>query len=647
MKWLRYAIIFLFPLIFFAISLLTLYDYGVNWDSLQHFVRGQIYYRYLTTGKKDFTGSGKSYYETTVLDFPWTEKMTIGHPPLTDILLAASNHLFYQKLGITGDIQGYHIYIVLITFFMACIVAVWSYQLFGWFASAVSVVALYSYPLLFAEQHFNQKDPAVAAYFTGFMYFLWLGITKKKVWSIVIAAIFAGLSLGTKFNILFAVPIVGLWLLSQKLPRPVIPALISVPVIAFLIFFATYPALWSDPLYKVISVINYYRDIGGPRCFYPPFTGKWFWECSDFHTIRLYVTTLPIPTVLLSLLGMVWAVKSVGKYRLAPLLWFIWFVVTLGRATLPITSLYGGSLRQIMEFIPAAALLSGFGAVFVRDEILRRVGSKPLYISLGILLCYIPVIFSMIRLHPNENLYYNVIAGGLKGAVEKNFPVATNTYGNGYKQAIDWVNANVPNGSDVYLAEGITSAVPSILFRPDIHYKGTAPPIRGHDGGYLIELNEPGMNIEMYHNMRFLRSFFRPIREITVDGTAIAYVWKNDREYIKNIPSLDSERSINVVQVTALADDEVVLDLGSPVILKRIGMQPSGDSCNSAIDEVMAFISGDGIHFTRILEDSYRTTGDAMEASLSVGAGTRFIKIYSYKSTTCRLSTVRFSAFSY
>jgi hypothetical protein len=665
MKWIRRCIVFIFPLLFLIISLVTLYDYGVNWDSLQQFARGQIYYQYLTTGKKYFT-STISYYEKTSLNFDWAQKMTIGHPPLTDILLAASNHLFYQKLGWTADIQGYHIYIVLVTFFMACIVAIWSYQLFGVFVSAISVIALYTYPLLFAEQHFNQKDPAVAAYFTACLYFLWLGITKKKVFPIVVSALFAGISLGTKFDILFAAPIVGIWLIfvffqrvqkgrswefrkvfGQILTPWMTVALIGIPIIAFILFFVTYPALWSDPLAKVISVVNYYRDIGGSRCFYPPLAGKWFWECSDFHTVQLYATTLPLITVFLSVAGAVWALKRVGEHYLAPFLWFLWLLITLGRATVPIMSLYGGSLRQIMEFVPATALLTGAGVY----AIVKHIRRAQALVYAGILLLYISVGVQMNHLHPNENLYYNMFVGGVSSAVRLGYTVPVNTYGNGYKQAIDWINKNIPYGSTVYLVEGITSAVPSIEFRSDIHYKGSAPILYTFDGSYLMELTEPGSDIRTYHNTKYVHAFLKPVYEKKVDGVPIVSVWKNDMEDATTL--YDYAKEVRMIpHIEPVAGNDVVLDFGGVHRIKRLEMKTTNPGCAIAINSAYAFLSVDGIFYSRMLNVSSdfslaATAYVSQGAYIFTGQPARFIRFYSFSNSYCDLSTVNYSVVTF
>jgi len=665
----RLGLILLLPILGLFISVSTLKDYGVNWDTLQHLVRGQIYYRFFTTGKKDFIGVIKpSYYETTVLNFAWTEKMTIGHPPLTDILLAASNHLFYKALGWLPDIQAYHVLIVILTFFCSLTIAVWSYQTLGFFASAISVLAFYTYPLLFAEQHFNLKDPAIASYFTFFLYFLWLGIEKKKSIFILVSAIFAGVSLGTKFNIFFAIPIVLIWIffligsyigktksickaLKRAAPLSVWIAIVSIPVISFVIFFLSYPALWNNPIKNIVSVFAYYENIGRSRCLYAPLTGPWILKCSDVHTLKLFATTFPIGTVALAITGFLISFFLVPKHTCVFLLWAVWFAVTIGRSTLPITSLYGGGLRQIMELAPAVALLSGLGAWHIRLRLQKIFSTRSqsrkiiLYVAFFILL-FAPVISSMIRLHPNENLYYNELIGGLKGAVIRGYPVSINTYGNGYKQAIDWINENVPYGAKVFLLEGITSAVPSYMFRPDIEYRGSAEPLFQFDQAYLMELSQPGMDILKYHNSLYANAFLVPVFEKKVDGVPIVNVWKNDKDHANLSYDYTSEK---ILQPKTLwrSNDEIILDLGNNEKLKRLEAKTDDENCTKSVRSTYTLVSLDGISFNRL----YPATGEFAQAAefyknkatvLFTGQTARFIKLFSFADTHCDWSSVEF-----
>src|SRR3989344_9163057 len=51
---LNLLLVLLVPILFLIISVLTLSDYGINWDSPKHFIRGQSYLHFILTGKRDF-----------------------------------------------------------------------------------------------------------------------------------------------------------------------------------------------------------------------------------------------------------------------------------------------------------------------------------------------------------------------------------------------------------------------------------------------------------------------------------------------------------------------------------------------------------------------------------------------------------------
>ncbi|MBI3397442.1 hypothetical protein HY045_03120, partial [Candidatus Woesebacteria bacterium] len=52
-------------LIFFLVGLFTLPHYGINWDTINHLPRGQVYLHYFLTGKRDFSDLTpyKSYWQ--------------------------------------------------------------------------------------------------------------------------------------------------------------------------------------------------------------------------------------------------------------------------------------------------------------------------------------------------------------------------------------------------------------------------------------------------------------------------------------------------------------------------------------------------------------------------------------------------------
>jgi len=407
-------------------------------------------------------------------------------------------------------------------------------------------------------------------------------------------------------------------------------AVLTVPIITFSIFYYSYPALWDNPISKILSVIQYYKEVGGSRCYYVPLTGQWISACSDVHTIRLLITTLPFVTLFLLFYGFLYAWKRINKHTCVLLLWLLWFVITLVRATLPITALYGGSLRQIMEFIPAVSLLSGFGAAFFWNSLGKRFSG---YVFI-LLLCYLPIIITMVRLHPNENLFYNTLAGGLKGAVDKKFPIAVNTYGNGYKKAIDWINKNAVSGSSVYIATGIASAVPSVYFRPDILYRGSLRYLEGFDHSYIIELTQPGMDIRFFHNMRFLKKFVNPIKEFSIDEVPYVTIWKLDDAY-KRIEQ--NTKTIKPIFIrTFLGGWQIEFD--HVYNMMNIQLVQGDDHCRYQLFNSYVLFSYDGVQYTRFSEQM------AAEKNKILFAGDKVKNIIFIPLTTdeCNMESLQF-----
>lgn len=589
-------------LIFAFVSIKTLPDYGVNWDSFQHLTRGHIYLRYLTQRKTDQPELGSeqriSYYQRTPLTFDWAQQMTIGHPPLSDILMAVTNRIVWGKFGLVGDIESHHIYVVFMTILTVLMIGSWSYLAFGPVASFFSVLALCTMPYLFAEQHFNIKDPLVLSYYTGALFFLWLALEHKKIWPIIVSSLFFGLSLGTKFNILFSIFPISIWFASlrfwenKNLTKIISAFLIIMPVIAYGMFLYSYPALWVSPVQKTIDVIKYYQSISKPleACTYYPLTIYWFEQCSDWRTPLLFVTTTPLITLLLFVFGLVLSRKHIVQKSNVVLLWTMWLLITLGRATLPVASLYGGSLRQIMEYVAPLSLLSGVGAMLVFKKILQ-VRNKYIFVVVTCV-SYILVVMQIIKIHSNENVYFNELIGGLRGAVRYGLEGANNTYGNAYKQGVQWLNTNAEYGSTISLGMGIRSAIPDGYVRSDIQYVGDQSIISAQKGEYIMELAYPGMNVNDYFRMRYALRFLNPVHIISVDGIPLLYIWKNDKQHTRVNQQVEYEipKSAYQEQVT---NDTVRFSFTNTIPIKRIEFFYNNNACAASVQNALLSVSND------------------------------------------------------
>src|SRR3989344_879768 len=219
----KFIVGLMLTILFFGISLFTLSDYGINWDEPNHYIRGQAYLRFFLTGKDNYNDLPKikSHYPNVVgrnlpsgvvfgdesfrrsiyqydasrngsQTYRWYLKNDFGHPPLNGIFASFSNYIFYQKLGLLGDIQGYHIFIIAVTSLAIFSIFLFTSSIYGIFAGIVASLSIFLYPLLFSESHFNIKDPVEMSFYTFSIIAFYFGITKKRWKWIILTGIFAG-----------------------------------------------------------------------------------------------------------------------------------------------------------------------------------------------------------------------------------------------------------------------------------------------------------------------------------------------------------------------------------------------------------------------------------------------------------------------
>jgi len=574
-------LLFLFPLSFFILGLVTISDYNVNWDEPEHFIRGQAYLRYFLHRETNYTSlpfykefrqyiqdrrvkptvelPRYSIYQDANQNGSYYLAHDSGHPPLNDILAALSNYIFYQKLGIVGDIEAYHVFNITVSSIVVLAIFFWIKQEYGLFASIITVLSLVLQPLFFAESHMNIKDPAETAFFTLSLYMFYLGIKDtRRVW-ILVSALFSGMALATKLNVVFLPLIVIPWFfvyygnpstfVSQK--KLLLPLLLY-PLVVFFVFFITWPYLWLDPIHRILQMFQYYKGIGTaitntqPSSFYIMGINTYPWQ-----TI-LYTT--PLIILFLSLVGLLSVPFVLLKERSkVSFLIVLWFFTPIVRATLPGSSIYGG-IRQIMEYMPAMAMLAGIGG----RRIVMLLQSQKTYMrriaQVGILFLFLPIIAKMISIHPHENVYFNSLIGGLSGAKEKNYPYWGFNLGSSYLSAVRWLNKHAEKNAKVGLVIATATNIPKIYFREDIEFHNGAWSGSERKGEYLIEAVYNGWIRDWYYAGEYVDKVLLPVYEVKVDDVAIVKVWKNDDKHA--IEKYLHEKELDATEIMWKKDQE-------------------------------------------------------------------------------------------
>jgi len=538
-------VIFGIPLVFFLVSLFTLKDYGISWDEPIHFIRGQAYLHYYLTGELTYKNikTQKSFFQNNSYNGAYFFQNDSGHPPTNDIMAAFSNFVFFQKLKIMGDIESFHLFNVLASTLLVAVVGIFAYQTMGLIPALIASGVIATYPLFFAESHFNIKDPPQAAFSFLGLWLFWLSLKKLNWKFLIFSGIAFGLSFGMKFNVLFLFPAIFVYLLLRYLPYlvkgkfsfKIIPkkyllVFLLFPLIILFILLAFWPYLWQDPIYNFWQAVRYYKDIGTGASY-----EKSFLTIGGFNLypwVWISLTTPPV-VLLLTIFGTLFIFKGKRFEDKVEYLWLFSFLFPILRVSLPKVLIYGG-VRQIFEFIPAMALICGYSVYKMGIIFKRKIHNIKKIQFLIFLLIYFSGLLIIVRYHPNENVYFNFLIGGLKGAQQEKIPYWGNSFGNAYWQAVKWINRNTPKGSKLALIQGTSTNISSFLLRSDIHYSNLNWSGIYRQGEYLVELthNDP---IEMYpYVWEYVNKLLVPVYEVKVDGVAIAKVWKNDLEDTKS-----------------------------------------------------------------------------------------------------------------
>lgn len=593
--------------LYFFISIITLQNYGVNWDESAHLTRGQAYLYFFLTGKEQYDKElfkGKhSFYQIQQYNFRYQKIKDGDHPVLSDILSSLFNYTFYQKFEVINDFDSYHLYGPVLVSFFLIFLFFWVERYYGSFAALISVLTLVLYPLFYGESHFNvQKDIPVAVFYgLALMSFYRSYVERSAKW-ILVSAIFFGFGFGTKFNILFMPITIVPWLLIKErlnvsrkfwsLRGTMKYSFFIYPLIGFSFLYFSWPHLWYDPMKNLLQVVTYYRTVGAATYSTTPAT--YFLFGFNTYAIQWILYTTPLIILFLVVIAVVYGfIKGWREKNKTALFVFFWFLVPITRVTMPNANIYGG-VRQIMEYIPAMAILAGIGATYIVTWLhgfivtrLRRFklstikqwsNQTMLILQLTIVLSFIPITLRIISLFPNESVYFNSLIGGLKGAKERDIPGWGNTLGSTYRQGKYWLNEHAEKNAKVALIYELGSNVPKGLLRDDIKYSNAYRSGPKREGEYVMGLTHQGTFEELYHR-RYLERFLIPVYEVKVDSVPILKIWKNDYEHTKREFRKEEKEIENIMVKKEVGEGRVVIDFSRVVRLTKITVTFAEENC--------------------------------------------------------------------
>lgn len=607
-----------FGLVFFIIGIMTLSNYGQNWDESLHFSRGKAYLHFFLTGKKDFSDlplytkyfqkdntilfkpldkpkkevSRRSIYEDNQLNFVFFMK-DYGHPPLSDIAASVFNYVLFQKLGFINDVDSFHIYCLLAASILVGVLYWWVARSYGSFAGVIASLSLALYPLFLGEAHYNIKDIPEAVFYSFTLIGFYEAIVRKSYLWMLISSLCFGFALGTKFNAVFLPFILLPWIVVYfgslknvvKNIKFLLLSAMMMFVIGIGILYISWPYLWSSPILGLQNVISYYRGIGTDASFDPKFLT--FFRINTFAIQWIFYST-PLVILIPTCVGFLYAFQKIWKHNdKKALLILLWFIVPIARVSMPNAGIYGG-VRQIMEYIPAMAILSAFGFLYIRN----RYGKRHLIFSVLLICFFLPIAWKLVTMFPNESVYFNPIIGGLKGAKERNLPEWGQNLGNVNKLGIRWINANAEKNAKIATNFGLGGSIPNIFIRNDIQFNNGYRSVLERQGEYIIALTHQS-GFEDTYFFQYHNAFLIPVYEVKVDDTPILVIWKNDKEHTKK-----EYQNINLLStdpVTSVQNGLLKIDLQKDVLLTSMVIRFNKPACQTLLKDSRGVSADDAI----------------------------------------------------
>jgi hypothetical protein len=411
--------------LFLSAGLLIVQDYGMNIDSQKNFREGEMNLDYFLTGQVD----------QRVLQWQM-------HGAFIFMAADAAKRLLHDTFHLYDPVAARHVLLPFLTALFMLFLFFFVKRHWSPLHGVISVGVLLTFPSFWGHSFNNLKDVPLLIFFSlSIMSFVdWrLSGETKFLYRFFI---FLGVALSIKTYAFLAPLIVLFWIALKPNdsdspvtfpPRRImilhasVGVLISVAIV--LTFYA--PAFWG--VEEKWSFLTFWHD----RIKEITWGRNNPWRIYPF--VQVFYRT-PLIVLAFAGTGVFWAVRDYRKSPFYSLL-LIWFLIPLIIPCFPHTVVYHSGLRHFIVFLVPYSILSAVGLVqgvgFLAGKL--KVDAKTLIVGIASLTLGLNLL-GIVATHPYQTTFFNALAGGLKGAQEKNLPDAWDYWLNSYKEAGRWIS---------------------------------------------------------------------------------------------------------------------------------------------------------------------------------------------------------------
>jgi len=424
--------------LFFAVYLLTGLgvsgNYGVAWDEGAWRALGIATARYVVDGNPELLTNQDRY-----------------NGPVFQVALVALEHL----LGLTKDSRSIFLMRHRVNFLFFFLGVVFFYRMCRrHFASRtmglLGAFFLVLSPRIFAQSFYNSSDIILLVMFVISVYTLISYLRSPSVRMAILHAVACAFTVNIRtmgfmipfFTVIFL--IAGHFISSGSYKsRPLFLSLSVYLALFSFLFFLLWPTIWSNPVVQLQEAFRYMREV--PWYNLVLYLGHYVRDTVlPWHYVLVWMMiTLPLFYVVGFLLGSIALLSSFlkiskrsWKVDREDMIFFLWFFLPLCGVLVLRPGLYDG-WRHLFFVYPAFLMiaLKGIEAIYR----LPFPYVKPILI-IAIFFHLLHTAWTMVGLHPYENVYFNRLAGRDMKEVKERFEL--DYWGLSYRAALEHILAN-------------------------------------------------------------------------------------------------------------------------------------------------------------------------------------------------------------
>lgn len=444
-QWIQILIVTLFFAAFLGVGFSVYHDYGISTDEPIDYTRGKINYLRLRGGSlEDFQDNCK--INSTVCSYP---------PFFSMVLFRAAPFGDWYDILYTRHLITFLFFALSVFFFYLIGKKIFKHWLIGLLGSLILILS----PRIFANSFFNPKDiPFLSSYIIA-MYTMFLFVEKKNIWTAILHGLAMGMSISIRIPGVILLPITAVFyffslFLDNNLKIKSFLKMIGLGsilgIICALFIYCFFPLLYTDPINNFISAYKLMSNF--PWSNYHLFRGydiqgviPWYYSILWFSigSPIFYVLFFWFGTIILGLRF----IKARSKSEFLSLL----PIYTIGACgVLPIVSviisksvIYTDN-RQMFFCYPALLLVTLFGINSAVELLKRKTNHWRIFTACLLIISLANPLYFMIRYHPFEKVYFNILAGTKMSIVKERFDFDAWSISN--KQGLEYLLKVIPEG---------------------------------------------------------------------------------------------------------------------------------------------------------------------------------------------------------